>query len=265
MTSSAIRLASVAFLGAALVACGGRPSSNDQPGAQALADHSSGVASPAPAADAAPAPASGRPTASASADRSPSPAAGPGDASGLAAAPVAPAFREIVVPAGTVLRIRLTSDLASDSSAVEDAVRATLDAPVVVDGDRAIPAGATVRGSVRSVQRSGKVTGRASLAFGFERLSVGDEDYDLRTERISRLAPATKRSDATKIGIGAGAGALIGAVAGGGKGAAIGSAVGAGAGGGVVVATRGAEVRLPSGTALTTKLTEPLTVRVAAQ
>jgi hypothetical protein len=174
----------------------------------------------------------------------------------------APAFREIVIPAGTVLRVRLESALASDSARVEDAVRATLDAPVSVHGDVAIPDGAALRGSVLSVQRSGQVKGRASLAFRFERLSVRDEEYDVRTERISRQARATKKKDAQKIGIGAGAGALIGAVAGGGKGAAIGSAIGAGAGTGVVLATRGEEVRLPAGTTVTTKLVAPLAVRV---
>ena len=174
----------------------------------------------------------------------------------------APAFREIVIPAGTPLKVRLESTLASDSARVEDAVRATFDEPVSVHGDVAIPDGAVLRGSVLSVERSGKVKGRASLAFRFERLSVRNEEYDLQTERISRQARATKKKDAAKIGIGAGAGALIGTVAGGGKGAAIGSAIGAGAGTGVVLATRGEEVHLPAGTMVTTKLVAPLTVRV---
>ena len=173
-----------------------------------------------------------------------------------------PKFKEVVIPAGTVLRAKLTNDLASDESKVEDVVRATLSAPVNLHGDVVIPEGTPLRGSVVGVQRSGKVKGRASLAFRFERLSLHDDNYELRTERISRLAPATKKKDATKVGIGAGAGALIGAIAGGGKGAAIGSAVGAGAGGGVVLATRGDEVHVPAGTVVTTKLTEAVTVRI---
>lgn len=168
----------------------------------------------------------------------------------------------MIIPAGTVLKVRLTSDLASDESKVEDAVRGTLASPVLVKGDEVVPDGASLRGSVTSVQRSGKVKGRASLAFRFERLAVADEEYDVRTERISRVAAATKKKDATKVGIGAGAGALIGAIAGGGKGAAIGSAVGAGAGGGVVMATRGDEVHLPAGTVVSAKLAEAVTVKV---
>lgn len=174
----------------------------------------------------------------------------------------APTFREVVVPAGTTLRLRLRTVLASDANAVEDPVRATIELPVKIDGATVIPSEADVTGAVTAVQRSGKVNGRASLAFRFDRLSAWDEAYDVHTEAVSRQARATKRKDATKIGIGAGAGALVGAIAGGGKGAAIGTAVGGGAGTGVVLATRGEEVRLPVGTVVMTKLAAPLTVRV---
>jgi len=68
--------------------------------------------------------------------------------------------------------------------------------------------------------------------------------------------------DATKVGIGAGAGAVVGAILGGKKGAAGGAAVGGGAGTGVVLATKGREVRLAPGADVTTQLTAPLTVRV---
>lgn len=174
-----------------------------------------------------------------------------------------PPTREVVIPSGTTLRVKLSSDVGSDSSQVEDVVRGTLEAPISVGGEVVVPPGATVRGAVVSVQRSGKVKGRASIALRFDRLSAYGDDYDLRTDRISRQAQATKGKDAKKIGIGAGAGAVIGAIAGGGKGAAIGSAVGAGAGSGAVVATRGDEVRLLAGTTLTTKLREPVRVIVS--
>lgn len=180
-------------------------------------------------------------------------------------APDAPATtrtREVTIPAGTTLRVKLSSEVASDSSQVEDVVRGTLDAPISIGGEVVVPPGAAVRGSVVSVQRAGKVKGRASVALRFDRLSAHGEDYDVRTDRISRQAQATKKEDAKKIGIGAGVGAAIGAIAGGGKGAAIGSAVGAGAGTGAVVATRGDEVRLAAGTVVTTKVREPITVVV---
>lgn len=227
-----------------LAACGGSGPPPPAAPASALTADSSGVDSRAPATTQTPPAAGGAPATS-------SQAAGAPDAP-------APRTREVVIPAGTTLRVKLSSEVASDSSQVEDVVRGTLDAPVSVGGEVVVPPGASVRGSVISVQRAGKVKGRASMALRFDRLSAHGEDYDVRTDRISRQARATKKQDAAKIGIGAGFGAAIGAIAGGGKGAAIGSAVGAGAGTGAVVTTRGDEVRLVAGTVVTTKVREPI-------
>jgi hypothetical protein len=178
------------------------------------------------------------------------------------AAPARPTMREITVPSGTALSVKLSTALASDSSHAEDVVRATVTKPIKIDGVVAVPQGAALRGHVRSAERSARVKGRASIAFQFDRLEAFDTGYDVETSRITRMAPATKRKDAMKIGIGAGAGAVIGGIAGGGKGAAIGSAVGAGAGTGAVLATRGDEIRLPAGTAIAIRLIAPLTLRV---
>jgi hypothetical protein len=176
--------------------------------------------------------------------------------------PPKPQFRELTIPAGTRLSLTLSTSVASDTSKVEDAVRARLAKPVMIDGVEAMPQGAELIGSVTEAERSGRVKGRATVAFRFQRLTAWDETHNIQTARIARQAESTKKEDATKVGIGAGAGALIGAIAGGGKGAAIGGAVGAGAGTGAVMATRGDEVRLPAGTTVTTTLQEPLVVRV---
>ena len=201
-------------------------------------------------------------------ERAPSGGATPeASASSLAAAPVAGTipsrrFREVVVPDGTRLNLQLSTAVASDTSKVEDRVSATLAQPLVVDGTTVLPAGAIALGTVVAAERSGRVKGRASIAIRFHELRAEDESYAVRTSRIVREAEATKGEDATKVGIGAGAGALVGAVAGGKKGAVVGGAVGAGAGTGVVLATRGEEVRLGAGTRLTATLTEPLRITI---
>jgi hypothetical protein len=177
-----------------------------------------------------------------------------------AAAPVEPVVHEYEIPASTPLSVRLESPLASDVSKVEDPVRGTLTKAVVVSGRTVAPAGAEVRGSVLDVQRSGRVKGRASIAFQFERLIVNGESYPIRTARIERLAEVKRSEDVKKGGIGAAAGAVIGGLAGGKKGAVIGGAVG---GTGAVVATRGEEVRLAAGTPVTTRLTEPVTIQLS--
>jgi len=183
-----------------------------------------------------------------------------------AAAPAraaAPRFREVTLPAGTTLRLRLQSAIASDTSKVEDTVRAELTQAVSADGAPVLPAGTAVVGNVTQVERSGRVKGRAQLGYRFNSLTHAGERYDIATAPLSHQAEATKGEDATKIAVGAGAGAAIGALLGGGDGAAKGAAIGGAGGTGVVLATRGEEVRLGPGATVTTRLTAPLTVRIA--
>lgn len=178
------------------------------------------------------------------------------------AKPAAPRVREVTIPSGTTLRLSLTSSVASDTSQVEDAVSAELIQAVTVDGRDVVPAGATVGGQVTNAEDSGRVKGRAQVGFRFNTLTTGGDRYEMQTAAVSRMAPATKGEDATKIGIGAGAGAVIGGLLGGKEGAAKGAAVGGGAGTGVVLATKGKEMRLAPGADVTTTLTAPLTVRL---
>lgn len=174
----------------------------------------------------------------------------------------APAYREVTIPAGTTLRLDLQTAIASDSSRVEDTVRASLRQAVTVDGQTVLPVGTELVGVVTDVDRSGRVKGRAHIAYRFNSLRYDDERYTITTATISHEAQATKGEDATKIAIGAGAGAALGAVLGGGDGAAKGAAIGGAAGTGTVLATRGKEVRLGPGANVTARLTSSITLRV---
>ena len=173
-----------------------------------------------------------------------------------------PEYRELVIPSGTILPLRLTSSVASDTSQVEDAVQAVLREDVSIEEGAVLPAGSELVGRVIDAERSGRVRGRARVAFRFTMLKHDGDEYDVRTEAIERVAAATKSEDATKVGIGAGAGAALGAILGGGSGAAKGAAIGAAAGTGAVLATRGEEVRLDAGEPVETHLTAPLSFRV---
>lgn len=179
-------------------------------------------------------------------------------------APAVPEYREFTLPAGTMLPLELRTALASDESQVEDSVRATLRSAIVVHGHEVLPAGTEVSGTVTDAERAGRVKGRARVAFRFSSLRYDGERYRIETDAIEQLGEATKGEDATKIGIGAGVGAAIGALAGGKSGAAKGAAIGGGAGTGVVLATRGKDVRLESGTEVDARLAAPLAVRVPA-
>lgn len=222
------------------------------------ADAAPAATAAAPAANAA---APGTPAASGT--TSPAPAAGAAVPTAAAPAPPpVPEFKEVTVPSGTSLAIELKTPLSSATAAVEDPVEGVLRRALVIDGAEVVPAGAMVSGSVTGADRSGRVKGVARLSLRFTRLSVGDEVLEIGTSAIAREARTTKKRDAAKVGIGAGAGALVGAIAGGKKGAVVGGAVGAGAGTGVVLATRGEEVVLGAGANLTTTLTKPLVLRV---
>jgi hypothetical protein len=178
--------------------------------------------------------------------------------------PAAAEYREVTLPAGTILPVELTTAVASDSSNVEDAVRGTLRRAVTAGGVQAFPVGTAVSGVVTSVERSGRVKGRAEVAFRFSTIDPpGDaERLSMRTDTIARQAQATKKTDAAKIGGGAAGGAIIGGILGGGDGAAKGAAIGGAAGTGVVLGTRGKEIRLGPGTPVSVRLSAPLTVRV---
>jgi outer membrane lipoprotein SlyB len=171
-------------------------------------------------------------------------------------------YREVTVAAGTTLPVELDGALASNTSMVEDPVHATLRSRVLVNGVEVIPAGSRVSGVVTQATPSGAVKGRARLAFDFRHVTVGGEIYDMRTKPFVFQAKSTKEEDATKIGVSAAAGGIIGAIAGGKKGAAVGAAVGSTAGATLVLATPGDEVQLRSGTALSVELASPLTIGV---
>jgi len=170
--------------------------------------------------------------------------------------------REVTLPAGTLLPLTLDSYVASDASRVESPVHAHLRRSLVLDGRTVLPAGTPINGYVTDAARSGRVKGRGRVAFRFTSLSADGERYRVETSRVVRQAPATKRLDAAKIAVPAGAGALIGGLTKGKKGAAVGTAVGGAAGTGLVLGTRGKEVRLGRGAPVAVRLLRPLRVSI---
>lgn len=230
----------------------------------AAPDVAAPVTSPVPSTSSAPASvAAPRPT-PAAASSTPAPASTAPVATPPAAAPAAPPapeYREITIPTGTRLSIELRTSHASNTSRVEESVHGVLRRAVTVDGEELVPAGTGVSGAVIEAAEAGRVKGRARLAVRFTSIAIDEGTTRISTDAIAREAAGTKKEDATKIGIGAGAGAVIGAITGGKKGAVVGGTIGAGAGTGVVLATRGDEVSLDAGTLVTTQLREPLVVR----
>ena len=172
---------------------------------------------------------------------------------------------QVTIPQGTHLPIILDTAVASNISRVEQPVRAHLARDVRIADRIVLPAGSDVYGHVTAVRRPGKVKGRSYIAMRFTSLvprGSGDR-YDIDTGRVSRTGRATKRHDAAKIGLPAAGGAAIGAIIGGKKGALIGAGAGGGAGTAVVLSTRGEEVGIGRGAALTLRLSGPVRVNVS--
>jgi hypothetical protein len=178
------------------------------------------------------------------------------------APPAPPRPRDVVAPAGTELRLELTTSLSSETAQAEAPVSARVLEAVVVDDVTVIPAGAVLHGTVIDVERAGRVRGRSHLAFRFTEIAVEGQRDAIRTRELTFEGEATLRDDATKVGTGAGIGAVIGGIVGGGGGAAKGAAIGGAAGAGAVLATRGREVELPAGSVVTTALASPYGIQV---
>ena|ERR1051325_1773216 len=160
-----------------------------------------------------------------------------------------------IVPVGTNLKIRLDDTLSSKDSRVGDRFSATALDPVRFNEGQ-------ITGHISSIQKSGKIKGRTSMNLAFDSITLngrtdtmhgyvtrvygsdsGRADNEGGVESGSRTKQTIKRG-----AIGAGAGAVLGAIIGGGKGAGIGLILG-GAGGAGSLAVQGSkELKLEAGT-----------------
>ncbi len=189
--------------------------------------------------------------------------AGGNAAGGNASKPAAtkPVKETITIPAGTVITVRLGETLSSKTSSVGQGFSATVAEPVAVDGKTVIEKGASARGSVVDAKAMGHFKGGALLEVRLTSVTIDGKDTSVDTGMVARSVKGKGKRSAGFIGGGAGAGALIGALAGGGKGAAIGAAAGAGAGTAGAAFTGNKEITLPAEMPLTFKLKQPIEMK----
>jgi hypothetical protein len=154
-----------------------------------------------------------------------------------------------------------TSAISTKTNQVGEVFSATL-ANAITDGEWVIAKrGAHVEGVIVKSDPGGRTSGTAAIAVELRRLTLADgRTIDLSTDALTRQAKSTKGKDAKKVGIGAGVGAAIGAIAGGGKGAAIGATVGGGAGTAAVLSTRGDPATIPAESQLTFTLQKSIMI-----
>jgi hypothetical protein len=169
--------------------------------------------------------------------------------------------KPVVVPAGTVLTVRLDEAVGSKISQPGQTFSATLANPVEVEGKAVIPEGATASGTVVDAKPLGRFKGGARLQLQLTSVNISGKDHAVETSSMVRTAKGKGKRTATMIGGGAGVGALIGGLAGGGKGAGIGALAGAGAGTAGTAFTGNKEIVLPAESALSFKLEQPLEIK----
>jgi hypothetical protein len=171
-----------------------------------------------------------------------------------------PKPQPIVVPAGTTLTVTVSQALSSKTSQTGQTFLATIAQPVSVGGRTAIPAGSTVSGTVVTAKSKGKIKGQGELSLALTSVTVKGQTYNIQTGVVDQTVKGKGKRTAVATGGGAAGGALIGGIAGGGKGAGIGALAGAGVGllGGTLTGNQ--QIEIPAESALSFRLSAPLTL-----
>jgi hypothetical protein len=177
------------------------------------------------------------------------------------AAPPQPTYRDITAPEGTVIPIRITEGLSSQTAQDGQPFNGTVTHEVVRDGYVIIPAGSAVSGRVVVAKDAGHFKGHSELSIELTAVRRHGQLLNIATSAYTLEGKNRGKNSAVKIGGGAAVGAVLGGIFGGGKGAAIGSLAGGGGGAALQGFTRGQQVSIPSESLIRFRLARPLTVR----
>ena len=177
--------------------------------------------------------------------------------------PVKPVVRTVTVTlaAGTVLPVRTTEALASNTTEQGSAFHGVLAADITdANGNLAFASGTPVTGTVTTVQDAAHFKGSSLLSITLTSLAFRGDRLPIATEAYSVQGKGRGKNTAEKVGGGAAVGALIGGLLGGGKGLAAGAAAGGALGAGANAVTKGQEVSIPSESIVRFKLTNEISV-----
>ncbi len=184
------------------------------------------------------------------------------------------ASAQTALPAGTAVKMKLETTLATFSSKAGDPFSARVTEPLMMDGKVVIPIGTTVEGHVTKTNEPRRIAGKPTIAIFPENLVLPNGDkFALNASLVDTNArhgtdvnnegqfkgDGHDAKDLTEIGLGTGGGMIIGGLADGGKGFLVGGAIGA-----TVTVThwlsKHRSAMLPAGTELVMELNRPMTM-----
>lgn len=166
----------------------------------------------------------------------------------------------VQIPTGTAITVRMIDGVDSEQSRLGQTYRASLDEPILVNGQTVVSRGADCIVKLVEDKESGKFAGKTVLTLDLQQVQVNGRMVDITTGDVSESSGSRGARTAKVVGGTTALGAIIGALAGGGKGAAIGAGSGAAVGGAAQVLTKGQRVKIPSETRLTFTLQQPANI-----
>jgi hypothetical protein len=166
----------------------------------------------------------------------------------------------VKIPAGTRITVRTIDAIDSTQNKVGDRFEASLEEPLLVDGNEIVSRDAGVYGRLAELKESGTFTGRSQLRLELSAFVVDGQTVPIVTGDYELTGKSRGASTARRTVGGAAVGSIIGALAGGGKGAAIGAGVGAGAGAGSETITQGDQVKVPPETLIEFTLQQAVSI-----
>lgn len=155
----------------------------------------------------------------------------------------------VVIPAGSLLRVRTIDAIDVDATKAGAKFRAALDDPIMSGGSVVVSRGADVILTAAKVEQGGKFKGSDLIQLKIVSVSVNGKSYQVVTSLTETKSGGEGKKTTRKVAGGAGLGAIIGGIAGGGKGAGIGALAGA-AGGTIMAATAQPHLKVPPETRL---------------
>jgi hypothetical protein len=176
-------------------------------------------------------------------------------------APPQQAPPQVMVPADTVLLVRMNDGLDTSSAYTGQIFTATLSTNLAANGYVVAYAGTTVYGQVVEADSARRASGTSQLKLQLTQIVINGNAIPIMTDVFDSKGKSSGRRTARRLFGGAGLGAAIGAIAGNaGMGAAIGAVTGAVASG----VQKGDQVEIASETQLSFTLTQPVTLQAVS-